>query len=93
MLAMADPVAAARNFLNALERIPSIIDQYKAKNEVLEKEVPQLQEIASKVVALWVVLRVDDGSLVDVLQAPFLSQRVDLGRVADEDDVCHFLFP
>lgn len=49
MLAMADPVAAARNFLNALERIPSIIDQYKAKNEVLEKEIPQLQEIAGKV--------------------------------------------
>ena len=48
-LAMADPIAAARNFLNALERIPSIIDQYKAKNEVLEKEVPQLQEIAGKV--------------------------------------------
>ena len=48
-LAMADPVAAARNFLNALERIPSIIDQYKAKNEVLEKEVPQLQEIAGRV--------------------------------------------
>ena len=47
-LAMADPVAAARNFLNALERIPSIIDQYKAKNEVLEKEIPQLQEIAGK---------------------------------------------
>ena len=48
-LAMADPVAAARNFLNALEKIPSTIDQYKAKNEVLEKEVPQLQEIAGKV--------------------------------------------
>ena len=48
-LAMADPVAAARNFLNALERIPSIIDQYKSKNEVLEKEIPQLQEIAGKV--------------------------------------------
>ena len=48
-LAMADPVAAARNFLNAMEKIPSTIDQYKAKNEVLEKEVPQLQEIASKV--------------------------------------------
>ena len=48
-LAMADPVAAARNFLNAMERIPSIIDQYKAKNEVLEKEIPQLQEIAGKV--------------------------------------------
>ena len=48
-LAMADPLAAARNFLNALERIPSIIDQYKVKNEVLEKEIPQLQEIAGKV--------------------------------------------
>ncbi len=32
---MADPVAAARNFLNALEKIPSTIDQYKAKNEAL----------------------------------------------------------
>ena len=48
-LAMADPMAAARNFLNAMERIPSIIDQYKAKNEVLEREIPQLQEIAGKV--------------------------------------------
>ena len=48
-LAMADPVAAARNFLNAIERIPSIIEQYKAKNEVLEREIPQLQEIAGKV--------------------------------------------
>ena len=47
-LAMADPIAAARNFLNALERIPAIIDQYKAKNEVLEKEIPQLREIAGK---------------------------------------------
>ena len=48
-LAMADPLAAARNFLNAIERIPPIIDQYKAKNEVLEREIPQLQEITGKV--------------------------------------------
>ena len=34
------------------ERIPSIIDQYKAKNEVLEMEIPQLQEIAGKVLSL-----------------------------------------
>ena len=47
-LAMADTHAAAVNFLNALEKIPSIIDQYKAKNEVLEKEIPQLREIAGK---------------------------------------------
>ena len=47
--ASSPPLAAARNFLNAIERIPSIIDQYKAKNEVLEREIPQLQEIAGKV--------------------------------------------
>ena len=47
-LAMADTHAAATNFLNALEKIPSIIDQYKEKNEVLEREIPQLQEIAGK---------------------------------------------
>ena len=47
-LAMADSHAAAMNFLNALERIPGIIDQYRKKNEVLEWEIPQLQEIAGK---------------------------------------------
>ena len=47
-LAMADTHAAATNFLNALERIPGIIDQYRKKNEVLEREIPQLQEIAGK---------------------------------------------
>ena len=47
-LAMADTHAAAMNFLNALERIPGIIDQYRKKNEVLEREIPQLKEIAGK---------------------------------------------
>ena len=45
---MADTHAAAMNFLNALEKIPSVIDQYKAKNEALEQEIPQLREIADK---------------------------------------------
>ena len=48
-LAMADPIAAARNFLNALERIPSIVEQYKEKNKLLEREIPLLQEIVGKV--------------------------------------------
>lgn len=48
-LAMANPVAAVRNFLNALEKIPSTIEQYRTKNEVLEEETPQLREIAGKV--------------------------------------------
>ena len=45
-LAMADTHAAATNFLNALERIPGIIDQHQKRNEVLEQEIPQLQAIA-----------------------------------------------
>ena len=47
-LAMADTHAAAVNFLHALERIPAIIKQYEEKNEVLEREIPQLREIAGK---------------------------------------------
>ncbi len=47
-IAMADTHAAAVNFLNALEKIPDMIEQYRAKNETLEKEIPQLQEIAGK---------------------------------------------
>ena len=46
---MADPKAAATNFLNALEKIPGIIAQRKEKNEVLVKEIPQLQVMAGKV--------------------------------------------
>lgn len=45
---MADTHATANNFLNALEWIPGIIDQYREKNGILEKEIPQLQEITGK---------------------------------------------
>ena len=48
-LAMADPIAAARNFLNALERIPSMVEQYKEKNKAQERDIPLLQEIVGKV--------------------------------------------
>ena len=47
-LAMADTKAAARNFLNALERIPQIVEQYRAKNESIERDLPILQEVAGK---------------------------------------------
>jgi hypothetical protein len=46
-IAMADPKAAALNFLNALERIPKLIDQYKTQNKTLERDIPTLQEIAN----------------------------------------------
>ena len=41
-VAMADTKAAAMNFLNALERIPQIVEQYKAKNETHETNLPVL---------------------------------------------------
>ena len=47
-IAMSDTKAAAMNFLNALERIPNIVSQYKTKNETLEKDLPTLQEVAGK---------------------------------------------
>ena len=47
-VAMADTKAAAMNFLNALERIPQIVEQYKAKNETHETNLPVLQEVVGK---------------------------------------------
>ena len=47
-IALADPVAAARNFINSLERIPQTIEQYQEKNAALAKDIPQLQEIVGK---------------------------------------------
>ena len=46
-LAMSDHKAAATNFLNALERIPKQIEQYKTENAKLEKDLPTLREIVS----------------------------------------------
>lgn len=46
---MADTRAAATYPLNALEKIPGVIEQYKVKNEALEKDIPPLREIAGKV--------------------------------------------
>ncbi len=47
-IALSDPIAAARNFINSLERIPQTIEQYKEKNTVLAKDIPLLKEIANK---------------------------------------------
>ena len=48
-LAKADPIAAANNFVNALQKIQGYIEQYDSRCRTLEKEIPQLKEIASKV--------------------------------------------
>ena len=43
-IAMADTKAASMNFLNALERIPKLVEQYKAQNVPYERDIPILQE-------------------------------------------------
>ena len=47
-IAKSDPIAAANNVLNALQKIPSYIEQYDSRCKALEKEIPQLEEIAGK---------------------------------------------
>lgn len=44
-LAMSDHKAAATNFLNALDRIPKLMEQYKTENAKLEKDLPTLREV------------------------------------------------
>ena len=47
-IAKSDPIAAANNFLNALQKIPSYIEQYDSRCKAMEKEIPQLEEVAGK---------------------------------------------
>lgn len=44
-MAMSDHKAAATNFLNALDKIPKLIEQYQTENAKLEKDLPTLREI------------------------------------------------
>lgn len=46
-IAMSDHKAAALNFLNALERIPKLVEQYKTQNVTLERDIPILQDIVN----------------------------------------------
>ena len=48
----------------------------------------ELSEQCCILFALGVVLRVDECSLVDILQSPLLCQSVNLVWVSDEDKVC-----
>lgn len=42
-----DPKLATMNFLNALERIPKLIEQYQTANEKFERDVPILQQVVN----------------------------------------------
>ena len=43
----ADPVLASMNFLNALEKIPSLIQKYEADTMKIAKDIPVLQEVVN----------------------------------------------
>jgi len=40
-----DPVLASKNFLNALDRIPGLIEKYEKENEKLSKDLPVLKDV------------------------------------------------
>ena len=42
---MINIVAEATVFLNALDRIPKLMEQYRMENEKLEKDLPTLREV------------------------------------------------
>ncbi len=44
-----DPKLASMNFLNALERIPKLIEKYQTDNERLTKDLPILKEVIGSV--------------------------------------------
>ncbi|MFI3293786.1 MAG: helicase-related protein, partial [Rikenellaceae bacterium] len=48
-IAMADTKVAAANFIKALEKIPTTIEQYRKGNEQYERDTPILREIVSGV--------------------------------------------
>ncbi len=45
---MSDTHAACMNFVNALEKIPGIIEQYEERTAKLKADVPQLEAIVAK---------------------------------------------
>ncbi len=47
-IAMCDTHAACMNFVNALEKIPGIIEQYEERTARLKTDVPQLEAIVAK---------------------------------------------
>ncbi len=47
-IAMSDTHAACMNFVNALEKIPGIIEQYEERTARLKADVPQLEAIVAK---------------------------------------------
>lgn len=44
-----DPILASKNFLNALEKIPNLIEKYQSDSKKLEKDIRVLKEVINSV--------------------------------------------
>ncbi|MDR3058195.1 MAG: DNA methylase, partial [Prevotella sp.] len=44
-----DPLLASKNFINALEKIPNLMEKYQADNQKLERDIPILKEVVDSV--------------------------------------------
>lgn len=44
-----DPLLASKNFINALEKIPNLIEKYQSDNQKMEKDIPILKEVINSV--------------------------------------------
>ena len=44
-----DPILASKNFLNALEKIPNLIEKYQSDSKKLENDIPVLKEVINSV--------------------------------------------
>ena len=70
------------NFLNALERIPKLVEQYKAQNVTYERDIPILQEtvggVWKKEDELKALVSAMDGEPGDLLLFAALERKIQL---------------
>ena len=78
------------NFLNALERIPKLVEQYKAQNVTYERDIPILQETVGGV---WKkedelkVLKADVAALERKIQLTLAPPKPEGGQEQTEEQI------
>lgn len=78
-----DSKLASLNFLNALERIPKLMEQYQTANIQLERDLPILQEVVSET---W---RKEDELKVLKMEISVLERKIQLSLKSTEEQSAH----
>lgn len=82
----ADPKLASLNFLNALERIPKYIEQYKISNESLERDIPILNDVVNGIWRKETELKILKSELSALERKMQLSLKTsDSGQIQEND--------